>query len=126
MGAPIRFTVPGRPQPKQRPRLGLRGRRAYTYTPAETVAYEQLVGWMARSQAGSALPLDGPLAVRLAVFSNSRRHRADIDNICKSVLDGLTGVAYADDSQVHRLEAELFTGADRVEVEIMPYEVAAI
>jgi len=44
----IRITVPGRPVPKQRPRLGVRMRgrwivQAHVYTPRETRRYEALV-----------------------------------------------------------------------------------
>jgi Holliday junction resolvase RusA-like endonuclease len=39
----VKFTVPGRPIPKGRPRLGIRGRKAYVYTPPETREYEKIV-----------------------------------------------------------------------------------
>lgn len=94
----IRITIPGRPVPKGRPRLGVRGRRAYVYTPPATKEYERIVGWMAKSS--GCQPFDGPVHVRLDVFT---RGKLDVDNVAKSVLDGLTGVVYEDDDQVVEL-----------------------
>lgn len=42
------------------------------------------------------------------IFANGRKYdsqRPDIDNLCKFVLDALTGVVYGDDSQVVKLTA---------------------
>jgi len=117
-GSMIRITVPGRPVPKARPRLGVRGRKAYVYTPPETKEYENLVGWVARC--AGCKPLNGPLAVELHLFIRGRS--GDVDNYCKSILDGLNGIAYVDDDQVvellvrkHRVKA---AAEERVEIEI--------
>jgi Holliday junction resolvase RusA-like endonuclease len=40
------------------------------------------------------------------------RGKGDIDNLAKSVLDALNGVAYHDDSQVVWLQSELQRGGD--------------
>jgi Holliday junction resolvase RusA-like endonuclease len=49
-------------------------------------------------------PLAGDLAVEVEVYPPDRRRR-DIDNVQKALLDALAhGGAYADDSQVVRLE----------------------
>jgi crossover junction endodeoxyribonuclease RusA len=89
------FVVPGQPVPKARPRLG---RNGHVYTPKLTRDYERLVGLCARG-GGFLRPLMGPVAVTLRLWFPDRRRR-DIDNSAKSILDGLNGVAYADDSQV--------------------------
>jgi crossover junction endodeoxyribonuclease RusA len=114
----IEFVVPGRPVPKARPRLGVRGRKAFIYTPPATREYEKLVGWVARC--AGCKPLNGPLAVKLHLFIRGRS--GDVDNYCKSILDGLNGVAYEDDDQVvellvrkHRVKA---AADERVEIEI--------
>jgi len=96
--AMIRITIPGRPVPKGRPRLGIRGRKAYVYTPPETRKYEKIVGWVAKSQ--GCQPIEGPVSVSMHVFC---RGKMDVDNVAKSVLDGLNGVAYEDDDQVVEL-----------------------
>ncbi|RJQ07575.1 MAG: RusA family crossover junction endodeoxyribonuclease [Bacillota bacterium] len=112
------FTVPGRPVPKKRPRLGYGGRRAYVYTPRETLAYEEAVGWAARPHFPK--PLEGPVSVKLDVYLATGK-RGDLDNYSKSILDGVNEIAFRDDSQVARLEASLRRcphGQERVEVEV--------
>jgi crossover junction endodeoxyribonuclease RusA len=50
-------------------------------------------------QAYGRTPLEGAVSVTLRLWFPDRRRR-DLDNVAKSVLDGLNGVAYADDSQI--------------------------
>lgn len=113
----IRITVPGRPVPKARPRLGIQGRTAYIYTPEKTLEYEKLVGWIAKSL--GCRPVQGPISVALDVFT---RRKMDVDNVAKSVLDGLNGIAYEDDDQVVELLVRKHLVKDaadeRVEIEI--------
>ena len=113
----IEFVVPGRPVPKGRPRLGVRGRKAYVYTPPETREYERLVGWVAKS--AGCRPVEGPVSVALSVYVKGR---LDADNIAKSILDGLNGVAYEDDDQVVELHIWKYrvknAAEERVEIEI--------
>ena len=114
----LQFIVPGEPQGKGRPRFG-NGR---TYTPAKTVAYEQLIARTA-AEAMRHLPYELtalPCYVRVDVYkgvpkswTQAKRARAldaleipgkpDLDNVAKGVLDALNGVAYVDDTQVVRL-----------------------
>lgn len=118
-----RFVIPGRPHGKRRPRVALRGQRVVTYTPRETREYEERVAWEAR--AAGVTMIDGPVALRLWLYSKGRR-RADIDNAAKSIMDGLNGVAYADDSQVVALHVYAMTGTpERVEVEVEEAEEAS-
>jgi len=115
----IAFTIPGRPMPKARPRLGVRGRTAYIYTPESTRAYEQLVGMCAR--AATPAPLQGPVEMRAVIYLH-RGRRGDLDNYLKCICDGLNKIAWLDDGQVVRIEAEIrrCKKADdqRVEIEI--------
>ena len=113
----IKLTIPGRPVPKARPRLGVHGRKAYVYTPPQTKEYEKLVGWVARC--AGCKPSGEPVAVVLDIYV---RRRMDVDNVAKSILDGLTGVAYEDDDQVvelvvrkHKVKRK---EEERVEIEI--------
>ena len=54
-------------------------------------------------------------------------HRVDLDNLLKSVLDGLKGAAYDDDSQIVRVSAERYNITEGFAVEdIRPEEVDLI
>lgn len=112
-----RINVPGRPVPKGRPRLGVHGKKAYIYTPPATREYEKLVGWVAKSV--GCQPVEGPVSVSLNVYA---RGKLDADNIAKSILDGLNGIAYQDDDQVIELHIWKHKVKDkteeRVEIEI--------
>lgn len=113
----IKISVPGRPIPKGRPRLGVRGRNAFIYTPPETKEYEKIVGWVAKSL--GCRPIDGPVSVTLDIYTH---RKMDVDNVAKSVLDGLTGVAYEDDDQVVELQVRKHKikekSEERVDIEI--------
>jgi len=90
----------------------------------ETREYEERVAWEAK--AAGVTMFDGPVALTLWLYSKGRR-RADIDNAAKSVMDGLNGVAYADDRQVVALHVYAMTGEpERVEVEIASVEEEAV
>lgn len=112
-----KITIPGRPVPKGRPRLGVRGRKAFVYTPPDTKEYEKLVGWVAKSV--GCRPVEGPVSVSLNVYAKGK---LDADNIAKSILDGLNGIAYEDDDQVIELlvrKHKVKSKADeRVEIKI--------
>lgn len=133
----LRIVIPGEPRGKGRPRFGRsRAGFAVAYTDDKTAAYENLVKLAAR-QAG-AVAIDGPLSVQIAAYfvpaqSWSKKRRAaalagheapsrfDIDNISKAVLDGLNGVAFADDKQVVTLFVrKAFAEEARCEVQVFP------
>lgn len=113
----MRFFVPGRPVPKARPRIGKGGRM---YTPALTKAYERLVAAYCMAARGGREPLSGPVRVEIdATYRLPKRGhregdwhtgRPDLDNVVKAVLDGVNGVAFADDSQVCVLHASKYYG----------------
>lgn len=110
----LRFTVPGMPVAKGRPRLSTRGGFARAYTPQKTVAYEGLIALAAQTAMLGSPQYDGPISLNVtAVFpvpeswSKKRRQEAqwhtskpDGDNLLKAVGDGLNGVVWKDDSQV--------------------------
>lgn len=111
------FEIPGRARPKGRPRFGAGGR---VFTPPETLEYEARVREAADKVFDKPLESDD-LYVTVTVFIKGRNH-ADIDNYCKSILDGMNRVAYLDDKQIKHLDAHLLFVADkseeRVEVRI--------
>ncbi len=116
----IKITIPGRPVPKGRPRLGVRGRTAYIYTPERTKEYQNTVGWHARAAVqGDALAC--PVAVAIDLYLHGKR-RIDVDNCAKSILDGMNGVVYLDDNQVVDLRVRKLRVKNRerqrVEIEV--------
>lgn len=115
----IRFTIPGKPFGKQRPRVVNRGKFSTAYTPKETVQYENLVKlYYEQAAHGEMFPEDAMLDVKIFAFyeipkSTSKKKRADMlankirptkkpdfDNIGKIICDSLNMVAYHDDSSV--------------------------
>jgi crossover junction endodeoxyribonuclease RusA len=93
-----RFTIPGNPRPKERPRV-VKGR---TYTPARTVEGERLVQFYARK---ARVPrLSGHVKLT-AMFYRDSAQPCDLDNLVKLVSDALNGIAWKDDRQVVVLSA---------------------
>lgn len=117
----LAFTMSGQPRGKGRPRLSTRGGFARAYTDPKTRTYEASVRALALKAMGEHAPFTGPLSVSLRFRleppkSMSKRERAavlageqpylgrlDVDNCAKAVLDGMNGVAFADDVQIVRL-----------------------
>lgn len=129
--------VEGKVEGKQRPRFRKVGNFVQTYTPKQTKSYEKLIADEYKKQGGVLFPAEVPLELRIRafmgmpkVFSKVKQSRAiegelrptkkpDADNIAKSILDGLNGVAYADDKQVVELSVKKYYGTlERVEIDI--------
>lgn len=86
-------------KPKERPRSG----RGNTYTPKATQEAEELVAWSFRQRnPHHRADADTRWGVRIQVWPRTKR-KADVDNLAKTVLDGLNGVVYKDDAQVDAL-----------------------
>lgn len=130
----IRFTVPGEPVGKGRPRVVRRGGFTQTYTPEKTASYENLVKLEFQRQGGRMLK-DGPVYMSITAWygipkSVSKRKREamigglirptkkpDCDNVAKIIADALNGLAWHDDSQVVSLHvAKRYGEEPRVEV----------
>lgn len=136
----MEFTVIGKIQPKQRPRFVRRGSFIQTYTPQATLDYQKLVADSYLENYGNLKLLTGALKVEINAFFNvpksyskkkkaelygkpNTQHNGDIDNVAKSILDGLNGVAWDDDTIVYDLHiTKWYTLSDdepeRVEVKI--------
>ena len=117
----IKFTVPGPPKGKQRPRICRINGQSVTYTPRQTTEYEKLVRASYTSVSKVKFSKDEPLEISiLALFPIQQRaskklrklminneilptKKPDSDNIIKIILDALNGVAYHDDRQVCRV-----------------------
>jgi Holliday junction resolvase RusA-like endonuclease len=120
--ARIQITVPGIPVPLARHRAGRHG----TYLPKRSRVYRELVQaeWLAagRPSLGAA-----PFAMSARFFGVNPR--SDLDSLVGAVFDALSGLAFADDSQLvclsgcHKLPADA-DGA-RTELELWRANVAA-
>ena len=115
----VKFTVCGEPKGKGRPRFTRVGNYTKTYTPQETVSYENLVKFEYRNQCSGA-KFDKTEMLDMRIFAyykipksvSKKRHqqmlekqirptkKPDADNIVKIIADSLNGIAYYDDSQI--------------------------
>lgn len=113
----FKFTIPGAPTGKARPKFT---RNGHTYTPDKTVNYENMVKLSFRQAYPGAEPYacGVPLMVTITAYfkipaSASKKKKElmledkvkpsvkpDWDNIGKIVCDALNGIAYYDDSQI--------------------------
>jgi crossover junction endodeoxyribonuclease RusA len=119
----IHIQVDLKPVPKARPRFNPRSGRPYT--PQTTQDFESHVSFFARRVV--EVPLESGVHVQI-IFKfikakssklNLHTKKPDIDNLIKSVLDGLNGVAFKDDSQIVKLESEkIFADRDGVDIYI--------
>lgn len=134
----IKFTVPGKPVGKQRPRFSRTFTGIRTYTPRKTQEYENLVRISYR--AVSKEKLKGAISATIYGYfeppkSISKKQREqmlkgdisyikkiDSDNLAKSILDALNGVAYDDDSQVCLLVVQKLYG-EKARVEVVLEEI---
>jgi Holliday junction resolvase RusA-like endonuclease len=134
----INFPVFGNPIPKSRPRFTFRGR---TYTPARTVEYEKTVREAAMQAMGASEALETPVSVFIHVtyaipqsYTKKRkeaclngferpmtRNFGDLDNVVKSLTDGMNEIVYKDDSQIVGIHATKVFGTESL-VQIMVKE----
>lgn len=112
-----KITIPGSPVAKGRPRVGRYG----TYTPKKTSTFESYVEYCWVAEYGNLKPSERALIVsivfympipksvskkaREAIGRGETKHikKPDLDNMAKSILDALNGLAYKDDSQIYSL-----------------------
>ncbi|MBQ3478187.1 MAG: RusA family crossover junction endodeoxyribonuclease [Clostridia bacterium] len=133
----MKFTVPGEPQGKGRPRVVRNGAFTKTYTPEKTAAYENLVKLEFQRQCPDLWIPSAPVRMTIRAYyglakADSKRKRQakldgvirptkkpDIDNCIKAIADSVNGLAYTDDTQIVSVIAEkYYAEIPRVEVEI--------
>ena len=109
-------TIPGRPQPKQRPRHG----KGFTFTPTATKVWETAAAMLLRN-AAQGVHIEGPCRVEVAAYWQRPKARPskvdkatwgtglacfrtgtpDADNVLKAVMDaGNQANIWGDDAQV--------------------------
>jgi Holliday junction resolvase RusA-like endonuclease len=139
MSLAIYFVVQGQPHGKGRPRASTRGGFVRLYTDLVTRNYEELVAKQSKAAMGDSELLVTPVAVRINAYfyvpiswSKKKRKQAlegeivpgkpDLDNIAKSILDGIQNTVISDDRNVIKLTVEKrYAFQPRVEVHV--YEV---
>lgn len=128
----LHFSVDGIPRGKQRPRFVRK--TGHTYTPPETTNYENYVKLSYRMENQNER-LSGPIEAEIigvfpvpksisksksqAMLSDGIHYtkKIDCDNLAKSILDALNGIAYDDDAQICSLKVYKRYGKNpRVEV----------
>jgi Holliday junction resolvase RusA-like endonuclease len=125
----IQIIIPGRIQPKERPRFDSRHGRVYT--PKATRNSNNLIAWHAR-KVRPAEPFIGPVDVRIVfVLPKTKKNRSvyatsrtDLDNLVKTVCDALNRIIWKDDAQVVSLSAYKTRGDDpRTEITVKPWTI---
>ena len=127
----IKITIPGKPMGKQRHRMG----RGFSYTPKETVNYEDLVKLCFMDSVKNHTLIDCPVSVSINAYfpipkgmKKDDRKKAeygilpytkkpDCDNIAKIIMDGLNGIAWTDDKIVYTcVVSKIYSVNPRVEI----------
>jgi Holliday junction resolvase RusA-like endonuclease len=128
------FVIETKPIPKERPFFSMINAKPVIFTPKKTREFEQFVCFTAKQYAPKD-PLEGSINIEIKFFFSPpkkltrRNHnsfegvpknsRPDLDNLIKSILDGLNSSGFwKDDSQITRLVAEkLWTDKEpRIEI----------
>lgn len=141
----IRFTIPGKPTAKARPRFRVVKPKAApefvnTYTTASTRDYERTVAWACKAAMQGRARINGALALSINVWlpipkSWPKRDQAaaragqlhatskpDADNYAKSITDGMSGIAFDDDAQIVSLSiTKAYADQPRAEVELRAF-----
>ena len=127
--------MPGEPRGKGRPRFS---RDGHPYTDNETRAYEHKIAAYYRKAYGGARAADTAFVtvdviaylpipkrvtkaqlVGMVTKTILPSRKPDVDNVLKVVLDALNGIAYKDDSRVHRASCVKYYSAEpRLEIVI--------
>ena len=133
----MKFELKIKPKGKGRPRFARRGKYVSAYTPKTTVEYEKTIKDAFLEQCVDQYDKEysGPIKVSIWAFfeplkSYSKKKRLelietphlktpDADNIAKSILDALNGIAWKDDSQISDIDIhKYYDKEDKVVVEI--------
>ena len=133
----MKIIIPGVPVGKGRPKFSTFGGYPKAYTPVKTVNYENLVKIAFQQTGEQPFERETQLRADITAFfpipkSVSKKKREemnrgllihtkkpDCDNIAKSILDALNGLAYYDDSQICELSVyKMYSDEPRAEIVI--------
>lgn len=109
------------PYPPSVNTLWVNNRRGGKSVSSEHVQYRHLVKALTRlqiiHQGGSVNPLLGK--IRLTIDAYRPRRRGDLDNVLKTLIDGLQGTAFRNDEQVVQIVASRYDDARNPRVEVI-------
>lgn len=124
----IKITIPGKPVAKGTGRaiINKKTQHLAIMNPVNTNEY---INWVriCSLKVKPEIPFDEPLMAKIDVFLQKPKKpkyslpatRPDIDNFCKSIFDGMTGIIFRDDSLVVNLcITKIYSSDPRVEVRI--------
>ena len=113
----MKFTIPGEPVGKCRPRVTKWG----THNTEKTILYENLVKMCYQEQCGEYTenPIHAAVIIYYSIPKSTPKKniepmlmgsikpckKPDIDNIIKVIFDALNGIAYKDDTQIFEVHA---------------------
>lgn len=132
----IKITFPYEPKPKLRPRFRIMYGRIATITPPETKQFEYLISEYYCFNAQhycfeKGVPLSIELEFGMPIPASATKKskidmqagivlpakKPDIDNLTKSVLDALNGVAWHDDAQIVEIKAsKIYSGSPYIKM----------
>lgn len=116
----LRFSLDVAPVPKGRPRVVRQRGRVRAVTPKRTEAFEYAIGLACAAATPRGWDRCGWYRVEIIV--RRARRSGDADNFAKSTVDGMTPIAWTDDSRVLSLEVALRDGmAPGVDVRILRF-----
>ncbi|MFW6002652.1 MAG: RusA family crossover junction endodeoxyribonuclease [archaeon] len=118
----LSFIIPGQPKGKGRPRFRRFGKFVSTYTDKKTLEYENKIKDIyikldSRPKDPIEVPIEANIKFKLQIPNSLSKKKQlllegkpcfkkpDLDNLIKSLLDGLNGVSFIDDSQVFSIVA---------------------
>lgn len=125
----ISFTVIGQPIPKARARTVRKGGRIWSFTPNKVATWEKTIQEEAKKHFKK--PIESPLSLGIIFYLKRPKSRRkdkyvyttpDLDNLEKSVLDGLSKIAYLDDKLVvakSSIKKYVTNGKPRIEITII-------
>jgi len=105
-------------QPKERHRT-VAGR---SYTPQRTKDAEEAIGWAFHTAARLHV-MDSSTRYGVCITVAGANAASDVDNLAKTVLDGLQGVAYKNDRQVDELHVRRIPGREKF-TKVTVYRIA--
>jgi len=102
-------------------RSAFKGGRIMHYVSKEGKAFKSALSLIAR--ANKFRMLQGDVVLRYRLYCK-KQGRKDLDNTLKAVQDALEGIAYENDKQIKRIEAEKisYAGWDGIEIEVKEIE----